>query len=576
MTSAFPLKLNGVVGVKGISLARSYVYRRRLEVVKKSIDPEAFDMELERLNAAIELTKLDIQNTQKEALAKHGSKYAAIFDAHLLMLSDSQFGSKIVTRLKKELVNVESIVYETINLLVSQFMQIEDEYIRERAIDMQDVGDRLLRHLLGLEGPAKEIGNEPFVLLSDEITPSELLDFSKGPIKGVCLDSGGATSHVAILAGALEIPAVFGLVNLSRVARTGDVILVDSRNKGIVILSPDEKMISEAVETIKVSKDSSVSTISAAEVVTTLDGIVPCLGVNIARIEELPLIQKKGIQRIGLFRSEFLFMESIDLPSEEFQEGIYSQVVQAAPESAVLRTIDIGSDKPVKYLTFPKEANPSMGFRSIRFSLSRPDVLLPQLRAMIRASQKGNSKIIFPMVSMAHELETIKSIWELALDQVSPSKAPEWGIMLEVPSGVFMMDVISKFTRYISLGTNDLFQFTFGADRSNERLSEFFDPLTFPFLRMLKMGVENAHAEGITVGICGEMAADPASFSILLGLGVDEFSMRPSSLGIIRNLIPQINVGELRPAIKEILKNGERNIRKCLESLFPQIVYQNQ
>jgi len=547
------LKLKGIVGSPGICLARAYVFRRHLDVPKTSIDEAKISGEIARLEAAVEFTKNAISCTQREAMTKHGPKYAAIFDSHLLMLSDPMFIPEVIKKIKSEKKNVESILRETLDKIYAQFSLIEDRYLRERAIDMQDVGDRLLRHLLGVDGPAKEIGNRPFVLIAQEITPSELLDFSQGDLKGICLDSGGATSHVAILAGALSIPALFGLVDLSKVAHTGDLVLLDTRNEGTVILHPSEEIVGETERILQNFQEEGF----LPEEPKTADGLAPIVGANIVRIEELPLLEKLKVDRIGLFRSEFLFMECVDPPSETFQEDIYRKVIRSARKMTVLRTIDIGSDKPVKYFPIHKETNPSMGFRSIRFTLSRPDILVPQLRAMIRASSEGPTRIIFPMISVSTELGAIDQVWKKCLDEVSPSKSPEWGIMLEVPSAVFMMDTISRFTKYISLGTNDLLQFFYAVDRSNERLTGLADPFCVPFLRFLFYTLATAKAEGVTVGICGEMAGDPFGFAALLGLGIDEFSMRPSSLKQIKRLIPKINRREISSFINQILTSDE-------------------
>ncbi|MBF0543554.1 MAG: phosphoenolpyruvate--protein phosphotransferase [Candidatus Riflebacteria bacterium] len=563
-----PLILKGIAASPGVCIGKVYLFKKKLEVEKRKITESQVEKEIERLHSAIELTRRDIATTQKEARIRHGDKYAAIFDSHLLMLDDPQFIPQVVKRLKKELVNVESILRQTIDALAMCFQAIRDEYLRERAIDLKDVGDRILRYLLGLEGPGKEIGNEPFVLVAEEVTPTELLDFSKGKLQGICLDSGGATSHVAILSGALGIPALFGLVNLSQVAHTGQMIIVNSRNEGIVVLNPDEKELQNYNQILK-----SLSLIEnlATTKDLTKDGIEIFIAANISRVEELPLLQRTGINRIGLFRSEFLFMESVDLPGEAFQESVYRSVVNSAPEGVVLRVIDIGSDKQVKYLPFPRESNPAMGFRSIRFLLSRPDILMPQLRAMLKASNE-KTKIIFPMVSTEIELEKISQIWEEALKQVSIAKKPEWGIMVEVPSAFFMFDAIAKHTKYISLGTNDLLQFVYGIDRTNERLADLANPLCLPFIRLLFYGISAAKGEGLKVGICGEMASDPVAFCVLLAMGVDELSMRPAALPEIRKLMKKIDLKALTRKVHEILcENSLLDVRVSLSSSFPEL-----
>ncbi len=554
--------LTGIVGSSGTCLARSYVFRKRIEVKRTPIDEEQVPFELERLEAAVKVTAADIQGFRKRAEERHGEKYAAIFDSHLLMLEDPQFKPQMIARLKKEKVNVESIVRDTVDRLHSIFAAIEDPYLRERAIDIKDVGDRLLRHLMGLEGPAAEIGNEPYVLIAQEVTPSEILDFARGELKGVCLDTGGATSHVAILAGALGIPSVFGLTNLSLVARTGDPVLIDTRKGCRVLLNPDEKEIKTFKAALK--KRDSDQPLSD----TTADGFKVNIGVNVARTEELVLLKRLDVKRIGLFRSEFIFMESMDLPSEKFQSDVYAKVVRAAPEQSVLRSIDIGSDKPLRYVPLAREENPAMGFRSVRFSLSRQDILIPQLRSMIKAAQHGNCRIIFPMVSVPAELAALDEIYRKVVDELQPVKVPEWGIMLEVPSAVFMLEEVSRFTRYISLGTNDLLQFFYAIDRTNEKLAGLAGHMCPAFLRFLNTCIKEAQRLEIKVGVCGEMASDPAGFLALLGMGIEEFSMRPAAVESIKAIIPKISRGSLMERMDELVRLGtaEAAIRAMIDA----------
>ncbi|HNX75471.1 MAG TPA: phosphoenolpyruvate--protein phosphotransferase [Candidatus Rifleibacterium sp.] len=553
--------LTGIIGSSGTCLARSYVFRKRIEVKRTPIEEEQVAGELERLEAAVKMTADDIQGFRRRAEERHGEKYAAIFDSHLLMLEDPQFKPQMIARLKKEKVNVESIVRDTVDRLHNIFVTIEDPYLRERAIDIKDVGDRLLRHLMGLEGPAAEIGNEPYVLIAQEVTPSEILDFARGELKGVCLDTGGATSHVAILAGALGIPSVFGLTNLSLVARTGDTVLIDTRKGCQVMLNPDEKELKAYKAGLKQRSDN----LPLSD--TTADGFKVKIGVNVARTEELVLLKRLDVKRIGLFRSEFIFMESMDLPSEKFQCDVYTRVVKAAPDQAVLRSIDIGSDKPLRYVPLAREENPAMGFRSVRFSLARPDILVPQLRAMIKAAQHGNCRIIFPMVAVPAELAQIAAVYQQVIDELKPAKVPEWGIMLEVPSAAFMLEEISRYTKYISLGTNDLLQFFYAIDRTNEKLAGLADHMCPAFLRFLNTCIKDAQRLDIKVGVCGEMASDAAGFVALLGLGIEEFSMRPAAVETIKALLPRINRAALQEEIEGLLQSGTAAsaIKKLIE-----------
>ncbi|MBQ2594541.1 MAG: phosphoenolpyruvate--protein phosphotransferase [Candidatus Riflebacteria bacterium] len=553
----------GIIGSSGTCVAHCYVFKKRIEVERRSITEEQIPEEIQRLDFAIKKTADDIQNFRKRAEERHGEKYAAIFDSHLLMLEDPHFRPKLVSRIEKDRINVECAVRERIDEIHKGFAAIADPYLRERAIDIKDVGDRLLRHLLGLDEPADKIDGKPYVLVAQEVTPSELLDFARGELRGICLDTGGATSHVAILSDALGIPSIFGLNDFSEKVNTDDVLIIDTRTSPKIIVNPKSEVITAFEESIE--KDS--SSLKKSEI--TSDGIELHIGANVARVEEIPTLQKLGVKHIGLFRSEFVFMESLDSPSEKYQTEVYSELVKGVPGTVVLRTLDIGSDKPLKYLPLNDENNPAMGFRSVRFSLSRPDVLEPQLRAMIKAAQYGNCRILFPMVSIPNELKKISELFNKIVDEIKPEKVPEWGIMLEVPSTAFMLNEIAKYTNYISVGTNDLMQFFFAIDRTNEKLSGYADFLSMPFMRFMNQFVSEAVKLNIKVGACGEMASDPAGFIALLGIGVEEFGMRPAVIDKMRELIPNLNKKNITGFIKNILKRKELvNIRQLIELTY--------
>ncbi len=553
----------GIIGSSGTCVAHCYVFKKRIEVERRSITEEQIPEEIQRLDFAIKKTADDIQNFRKRAEERHGEKYAAIFDSHLLMLEDPHFRPKLVSRIEKDRINVECAVRERIDEIHKGFAAIADPYLRERAIDIKDVGDRLLRHLLGLDEPADKIDGKPYVLVAQEVTPSELLDFARGELRGICLDTGGATSHVAILSDALGIPSIFGLNDFSEKVNTDDILIIDTRNSPKIIVNPKSEVITAFEESIE--KDGS----SLKKSETTADGTELHIGANVARVEEIPTLQKLGVKHIGLFRSEFVFMESLDSPSEKYQTEVYSELVKGVPGTVVLRTLDIGSDKPLKYLPLNDENNPAMGFRSVRFSLSRPDVLEPQLRAMIKAAQYGNCRILFPMVSIPNELKKISELFNKIVDEIKPEKVPEWGIMLEVPSTAFMLNEIAKYTNYISVGTNDLMQFFFAIDRTNEKLSGYADFLSMPFMRFMNQFVSEAVKLNIKVGACGEMASDPAGFIALLGIGVEEFGMRPAVIDKMRELIPNLNKKNITGFIKNILKRKELiNIRQLIELTY--------
>lgn len=574
----------GIVGSQGACIGQCYVFKKRIEVERRSVADNMLSKEIERLDSAIKKTAKDIQNFRKIAEERHGEKYAAIFDSHLLMLEDPQFRPRLIERMEKDKINVEAAVRDRIDDIHKGFLAIVDPYLRERAIDIKDVGDRLLRHLLGLDGPSVEIDNNPYILVAQEVTPSELLDFARGELRGICLDTGGATSHVAILSDALGIPSVFGLGNLSDSVKTGDYLIVDTRetDKSIVtklpaivkaeaeqdknlciIINPDEAV----KKLFEESRRNKISKADKSEV--TADGCQLHIGANVARVEEIPTLKRLYVQHIGLFRSEFVFMESIDLPSEKFQTEVYTKIVEAVPGKVVLRTIDVGSDKPLKYLPIDNESNPAMGYRSVRFSLSRLDVLEPQLRAMVTAAQQGDCRIIFPMVSKPEELKAIDELFKKVVSEIKPKVIPQWGIMLEVPSAVFMLDQIAKYTKYISIGTNDLMQFFFAIDRTNDKLSNFADFLSMPFVKFINQAISESQKLGITVGVCGEMASDPAGFIALLGMGVQDFGMRPAVIEKIREIIPTLNKTAVTRFVQNIIKKeSSLNLRQLIELTY--------
>ncbi|MBQ3643144.1 MAG: phosphoenolpyruvate--protein phosphotransferase [Candidatus Riflebacteria bacterium] len=553
----------GIIGSCGTCVAHCYVFKKRIEVERRSITEAQIPEEIQRLDFAIKKTADDIQNFRKRAEERHGEKYAAIFDSHLLMLEDPQFRPRLIARIEKDKINVESAVRERIDEIHKSFSAIADPYLRERAIDIKDVGDRLLRHLLGLDGPVEDVDSKPYVLVAQEVTPSELLDFARGELRGICLDTGGATSHVAILSDALGIPSVFGLNDFSEKVNTGDILIIDTRKSPKIIVNPK----SEVITAFEMTLNNDNTSLKKSEI--TADGVELHIGANLARAEEVATLQKLDVKHISLFRSEFVFMESLDSPSEKYQTEVYTELVKGVPGTVVLRTVDVGSDKPLKYLPLNEENNPAMGFRSVRLSLSRPDVLEPQLRAMIKAAQYGNCRIIFPMVSVSSELKKISELFNKIVEEIKPEKIPEWGIMLEVPSAAFMLDEIAKYTKYISIGTNDLMQFFYAIDRTNEKLSGYADYLSMPFMKFMNQCVSEALKLNIKVGVCGEMASDPAGFIALLGIGVQEFGMRPAVIEKMREIIPNLNKKNITGFIKNILNRKELvNIRQLIELTY--------
>lgn len=552
MTSGrLQIETDFVVGSKGFCLAKAYVFKKRLHVERRNITTADVDSEIARLDLAMQKTAEDISKSKNKAEKRHGKEYAAIFDSHMLMLEDPSFKPNMIANLKKNLVNIETIVNEAVMNIQKRFLLIPDPYLRERAIDIKDVGNIILRHLIGLGGPAEEINNEPYVLIAEEVTPSELLEFSSGKLKGVCLESGGATSHVAILADALSIPSVFGVRKLTDKVKTGETILLNTiPEKSVFIISPTSQ---DVAAHTSAKKKAALKRNGAHR---TKDGENIALALNVARAEEIPNLEETGVKRIGLFRSEFTFMDSLDWPSEEYQESVYSQITNFASDGLTFRTLDIGSDKPVKYLPMENELNPAMGWRSVRFSLDRPDILKAQLKAAMRAANGKKVLIIFPMVSVPSELEKIASIYAEAAQEADIKSPPEWGIMLEVPSAAYMLDYISKYTKNLSLGTNDLLQFFYGIDRTNGKINRLAACTDVPFLRFLNNLVKDAKKLGFSISVCGEMASNSAGLTALIGMGVRNFSIRPATVETISELISKIDTRKAEKALKLIIRKN--------------------
>lgn len=527
--------LKGVSASPGIAIAKAYLLDEPdLSFDKKTVTDT--DMEVERFHAALTNAIEELEVIYIKAKEKLDEDKAAILKAHLLILNDPELISLIEEKIKTETINAEQALQETAKLFISTFEHMESEQMKERAIDIQDVKKRILSHLLGIEIVNPNIISEEVIIIAENLTPSETVQFNHTFVKGFITNMGGRTSHTAILARSLEIPAVIGTKVATKEIKNGDLIIVDGI-KGEVHINPTPEMLTYFKnEQIHLQKQQEKWKKLVHEPTISTDGHRVKIVANIGTANDLEDVSKHGAEGIGLFRTELLFIGRSKLPTEEEQFEDYKALLEGMKgKSVVVRTIDIGGDKELPYLDLPKELNPFLGLRGIRFCLKEQEIFRTQLRALLRASFFGNLKIMFPMIATLDEFREAKRILEeeklkLISARTRISDQIELGIMVEIPSTALMANQFAKEVDFFSIGSNDLNQYTMAADRMNERISYLYQPYSPAILQLIKMVIDAAHANGKWVGMCGEMAGDEIAIPLLLGLGLDEFSMNTSSV----------------------------------------------
>jgi phosphoenolpyruvate-protein phosphotransferase (PTS system enzyme I) len=551
----------GVPAAPGIAIGKVFLLGQASERVRRAKVGEALlDKETARLDLAVTATSQEIELIKQKVAKEVGPKEAAIFNAYLHILEDPLLIQATRDRVKKDRCNVEFALQETTVNLVRQFGESADEYLRERVADITDVTSRLMRHLTGQPaGPLSEI-REEVVVVAHDLTPSQTASMPRDKIIGFVTDIGGRTSHVAIMARSLEIPAVVGLQDITQSVAAGDTLVIDG-STGEVLVNPDARTLAHyrqtqqkyAAANRKLKKMKGVTAV-------TRDGYRLTVAANLELPEENAHAQKYGAEGVGLFRTEFLYLNHRELPSEDEQFEAYRQVAQQSlPYATIIRTLDIGGDKFFSPLNTAKEMNPFLGLRAIRLCLAHVDLFKVQLRAILRASHFGKIKIMFPMISGVEELRAAKAVLEEARSELAAAKIPfdknlEIGIMIEVPSAALTADVLAREADFFSIGTNDLIQYTLAADRVNERVAYLYNPLHPAILRLIQRVVEAAHAERIWVGMCGELASDPALTPLLVGLGLDEFSTVPAFVPQLKHCIRNLNFSDSKALAEQAMK----------------------
>jgi phosphoenolpyruvate-protein phosphotransferase (PTS system enzyme I) len=553
--------IKGISASLGIAIAKVY----RLEEVELEINKQVMEDsegEINRYKLAIEEAEADLKIIRDQTLASMGQDKADIFEAHLLVVKDPELMDQVIDKIKNEKVNAEFALKEVRDFFVSIFENMDNEYMRERASDVKDVTNRVLAKLLNVKSNDLSLINEEVIIVAHDLTPSDTAQMNKQFVKGFVTNIGGRTSHSAIMARSLEVPAIVGTKTVLSEVQDGELVILDALN-GEVIVNPNPELVEEYRNKKAKYEQEKQELLRLKEQETiSKDGVHVELAANIGSPNDLKGVLENGAEGVGLFRTEFLYMGKDQFPTEEEQFESYKKVLEGMNgKPVVIRTLDIGGDKELSYLKLPHEMNPFLGYRAIRLCLDRKDIFRTQLRALLRASVYGNLRIMFPMIATLDEFNSAKAFLlevkeELMNEGITVSESIQVGMMVEIPAAAILADQFAKVVDFFSIGTNDLIQYTFAADRMNEHVSYLYQPYNPSLLRLIRLVIDAAHAEDKWVGMCGEMAGDETAVPILLGLGLDEFSMSATSILSTRQLISQLSQEEMMDLADEALTLG--------------------
>ncbi|MGO0986159.1 phosphoenolpyruvate--protein phosphotransferase [Clostridioides difficile] len=564
----------GIGASPGIALGKALVVEHsELVIEKKSIDN--VEAEVAKLENAVVVSKEELIKVKEKASQELGEEEAEIFEAHLLVLEDPELIGSAIDKIKTENVNAEYALNEIKEMFVSMFESMDNEYMKERAADIKDVTNRILRHILGIKVVDLSALSEEVILIAHDLTPSDTATMNKKMVLGFLTDIGGRTSHTAIMSRTLEIAAIVGLSDITSNVKDGDFVVFNG-DTGEVIVNPDEDTINKYTELkVKYEEERKALQLLKGKPSVTLDGKHVELAGNIGTPNDIEGLIKNDAEGVGLYRTEFLYMDRESFPTEEIQYEAYKAVLEGMEgKPIVIRTLDIGGDKELSYLTMEPEMNPFLGYRAIRLCLDRTDIFKTQLRALYRASVHGRLRIMFPMISSLEELlqakEVVKEVLaELDSEGIAYAKDVEIGMMIEVPSAAVISDVLAKHVDFFSIGTNDLIQYTCAVDRMNQKISYLYNQFNPAVLRLIKTVIDNAHKEGKWAGMCGESAGDQKMIPILLGMGLDEFSMSPISILPARKLITSVKEADMKKLADEVLNMGTaEEIKRYIETTF--------
>lgn len=573
------------IGVSpGVAIGKAFIFdSEEVVVLKRHIGAKQVPLEIARFEDALIRTRQEILQIQDKISERLGTRHAEIFNAHLLVLEDRSFIEDVIKKIERERYNIEYIFQQVGKKYADIFSQIEDDYLKERSSDIRDVTRRVLHNLLGRK--REDVGKltEEVIIVAYDLSPSDTALMHKDKVISFATDIGAMTSHTAIMARSLKVPAVVGLHDVSSKIKAGETLVVDGTG-GVVIASPSRDTLRKYTQVrtkLQVIEERLVSLKDLPA--ETLDRYRVALAANIELPEDVPGALAQGADGIGLYRTEFFYMNRKDIPGEDEQYESYRKVAeQVHPNSVIIRTLDLGGDKFLSDLQMPREMNPFLGWRAIRFCLERTDIFKAQLRAILRASASGNVKVMFPMISGIDELLQAREILESCKDELRKrgkrfDDGLEIGAMIEIPSAALTADILAKHVDFFSIGTNDLIQYSLAVDRVNEKIAYLYEPRHPAILRLINQVITAGHKEDIWVGMCGEMAGEPSLALILLGMGLDEFSVSAVSIPEIKKVIRSVQLADARALAEEVL--GYTNIedirarcKRLLLKVAPELV----
>ena len=543
--------ISGILASPGISYAKALLLKEE-EIILNKNPIEDTEKEVTRFLEGRAKASAQLESIRDQALISLGEEKAGIFDGHLMLLEDEELEDDIKALINKKKYSAEFAISTVVDEMVDTLASLDDPYLRERAGDFRDIGNRLLKNVLGIAIVNLSNIEEKVILVANDLTPSETAQVNVEKVLGFITDIGGRTAHTSIMARSLEIPAIVGTAYITQRVQDGDFLILDAIDNKIII-NPTEQELKEAKakKAVFIAKKAELAKLKELPALT-LDGHHVEIGANIGTVKDTDGANRNGAECVGLYRTEFLFMDRDQLPTEEEQFIAYKEVVEAMEgKPCIIRTMDIGGDKDLPYLELPTEMNPFLGWRAIRICFDRPEIMNPQLRALLRASEFGKIRIMFPMIISVEEVRKLKEILsvlkvELSSEGLAFDEGVEIGVMIETPAAATIAHHLIKEVDFFSIGTNDLTQYTLAVDRGNEQISEMYNPMTPSVLTLIKQVIDASHAEGKWTGMCGELAGDERATLLLLGMGLDEFSMSPISIPSVKKIIRNTNFAEAK------------------------------
>jgi len=553
------MRIQGISGSRGVAVGNVYRYiQEEIVIPDYTVADDKVEEEIGKFAAAMAATLKQLDTIRQKALDEMGPEEAAIFEAHMQIAQDPSLSDGIKSLVESSHTNVVAATAQTIETFANIFLGMEDPYMRERGADIKDIGDRLMRNMLGMNPRGLSHISGEVILVAQDLAPSDTASLDKNVVKGIVTAAGGPTSHAAIMARTLEIPAVMGVGDIESFV-DGDKAVVLGTD-GIVEINPSDADWDEYTNQAAAFQEELKRLRESANLeATTTDGHHVELFGNIGKAKDAKNALTMGAQGIGLYRTEFLYMENDELPAEDVQFEEYKKVAQDMKgKPVIIRTMDIGGDKELKCLDLPSEMNPFLGYRAIRISLNRPDIFKVQLRALLRASAFGDIHIMYPMIASVEEVKQANAMLDECKDELTAegkefNKDIKVGIMIEVPAAAVISPILAKYVDFFSIGTNDLCQYTLAVDRMNEAIGSLYQPLHPGVIRLIKHVIDASHEQGKFTGMCGELASDPVATMILLGLGLDEFSMTASSIPLIKNILRSVSKAECEEVANKAL-----------------------